>query len=569
MRELRKMVILSLAGALGLSGCATFHAADGVRKEASQALEQQPAPKSPPVVQTLNAPYLLGTPVKVEAPLPALMKTRVTMVTSRALTLREIAAQVTELTGLPVDVQPGVEEAAVPQNASGAQPPLPPLPQPAALPPMPVGGPGAPGTNALPGAPGSSAQTLTMRLDYHGPLSGLLDTVAARAGVWWRFQDGRVEIYRTETRTFSIPALAWATRTNGSIVSSAGMGGGTSGASPASGSMAGVSGGAAMSTSGVSAGVGSVSGSSTISSTSTVDVWQGIEKTAATVAGTGAQVAADAAVGAITVTGTPEQIRRVGQWVQNLSRQLSRQVAITVHVYNVHLKREQNYGLSLASVFSALSGKYGFSLQGVAPPVSSSGQAPFSLGASILSGAPGAWGQWSGSQAAVQALSTLGDVTQSFSNSVVTLNGQPAPVQVGRQISFIAASTATVSPNAGAMSGIVPGTITPGFTATFLPQIANGRILLGMNMIISSLIDISKADSGGSSIQTPNLESSSFQQSVILKSGETLLLTGFRQRSGKTVRSGTGDFYAPFPGGGAGAATEDQMIAITITARIL
>lgn len=103
----------------------------------------------------------------------------------------------------------------------------------------------------------------------------------------------------------------------------------------------------------------------------------------------------------------------------------------------------------------------------------------------------------------------------------------------------------------------------------FLPKIVDGRILLGMNMTISNLVGIQTISSGGSSIQVPTVDSSTFQQSVKLKPGQTLLLTGYSQSQGSTTHNGVGSPYFPLLGGGADASLSRQMIAIVITARIL
>jgi type IVB pilus formation R64 PilN family outer membrane protein len=187
----------------------------------------------------------------------------------------------------------------------------------------------------------------------------------------------------------------------------------------------------------------------------------------------------------------------------------------------------------------------------------------------MLSSATGAASQYSGSQVAVQALATLGNVTQVFSRSAMSMNGQPAPIQVAQQTSYLAENSTTSTANVGSTSGLIPGTVTTGFTAMFLPRIDNGRVLLGMNMTISNLVSLDTITSGSESIQVPTVDSSTFQQSVSLKPGQTLLLTGYSQSGDNTTRNGVGSPYMPLLGGGANASTTKQMIAIVITAKIL
>lgn len=534
-----------------LSGCATFHQAHLRQEQAERAMARYQPPKPPPVVQTVNTPYLMGTAVDVRHAVPAILKRSITLVSANPLTIREIGARIGQITGIPVRID-------VPEGAANRGAVLPPLPS-------------MSGGVSL--SSRSSYATRGIPLDWHGDVAGLLNYATAKDGLWWKYQDGSVRIFRTETKTFSIPALAWATQSSGSIVASAGAN--TNGSSGSSGI-----GGAGVMPTGGSMGTSGTSGSgnngntstgtTSIVNTSKIDVWSGLQKIAQTVAGAGAQVEADGATGTVTVTGTPPQIRHVREWVHGLSRQLERQVAITVHVYNVTVNNEQNYGLNLTGAFQSLGKQYGVTLNGVAPPAVSSGSPqPMSLGADILSSATGALGQWQGSSVAVQALATLGNVTQVFSRSAISLNGQPAPIQVAQQTGYLMESSSTQTVNVGATSGLVPGTVTTGFTAIFLPRIIAGKILLGMNMTISNLVGIQTISSGGSSIQVPTVDSSTFQQSVKLAPGQTLLLTGFSQKGGSTTHNGVGSPYLPLLGGGANASTSKQMIAIVITARIL
>lgn len=528
---------------VALSGCATFHQAHQMQEstEAKVAQYQQPVP--PPVVATVDTPYLMGTAVDVRQSTPEILQRNITLVSANPLTIQQIAGKISEITGIPVHVE---DLAAANEGKPGTF-----------LPPLPSQSGGIGGTSG-------QSHAVEIPLDWQGSVSGLLNMITAKNGVWWHYRNGAVEIFRTETRSFSLPALDWATESSGSIVASAGASGSSSSSSGGlGGSSMGSTGG-----SGGSSGGNESTGTTSITNTSKVDVWKTLDKVAETVAG-GGQVVTDPATGTVTVTGTPPQVRRIHDWVQGLSRQLTRQVAITVHVYNVNLNNEQNYGLNLSGAFNAIANKYGVSLQGVAPPKTTGNVSPLSLGANILSTATGALGQWQGSSVAVQALSTLGHVTQVFSRSAVSLNGEPAPIQVAQQTGYLAESSSTATANVGTTNGLIPGTVTTGFTAMFLPKVVDGKILLGMNMTISNLVGIQTISSAGSSIQVPTVDSSTFQQSVKLKPGQALLLTGFSQNDDSTTHNGVGSPYFPLLGGGADASLSRQMIAIVITARIL
>lgn len=529
---------------LALTGCATFHQAHQIQIHAEQRFAQYQPPAAPAVISTVDTPYLMGTAIHVQQVVPSILKQSVTLVSSNPLTIQQIAARISELTGIPVRVD-NLQSSSSKAVKTTSLPPLPGM-----------------NNEILSSADGQQGRNYAQNeipLNWHGSVSGLLDYATAKEGVFWKYRDGAVHIFRTETATFSIPALAWSTKAKGSIVAAAGTTSDSSGSS---------SGASSTSSSGSSSGQSSSStGSTTIQNTSAVDVWGSLQKTAETVAGKSARVMADASTGTLTVTGTPPEVDQVRQWVRELSRQLSRQVEITVHVYDVQMNNEQNYGLNLSGVFNSIGKRYGVDFTGIAPPTPTGNVSPMTLGASVGTSPDGEMG--TGSAVAVQALATLGHVTQVFSRNAVTMNGQPVPIQVAKQTSYLAENSTTNTANVGSTSGLIPGTVTTGFTAMFLPRVVNGRVLLGMNMTISNLVSLTTDSSGGDSIQVPTVDSSTFQQSASLKPGQTLLLTGYSQSSGNTSRNGVGSPYFPLLGGGADATTSKQMIAIVVTARVL
>jgi type IVB pilus formation R64 PilN family outer membrane protein len=409
------------------------------------------------------------------------------------------------------------------------------------LPPLPPGMAMGMAAGLPAGAQGLPPSTQPMSISYEGSLSGLLDVVANKSGVWWKFSDGRLIFYRTETKTFYLPAISRKSAGGSSITTITGTG---------------------------SAGT-TASGGATSTSDYMVDVWGDLEKTARTVGG-GAQVVANASLGSLTVTGTPTQVRDVEEWAKNLSDNLSQQVSITVNIYSVNVTHEDNYNWSPSVVFKSLSA--GVTLAGPQVPAVLSGLTPLNIAATVLQTATGNAANYSGSQLAVQALSTLGQVTETMRQTVVTLNGQPAPMQVANQQSYLASTTPGAATTIGAAPvppTLTPGQITTGFTGMFLPRIVNGKILMTMHMVSSTLKNMGSAGSGGSFIQTPNVDTSTFPQSVSLTPGDSLLLTGLQLDNGSSNHSGVGSPSNYALGGGADNSTGKKLIAIVITAKVL
>jgi type IVB pilus formation R64 PilN family outer membrane protein len=545
MRILNTTQALLLAGivTLSLGGCAVQDQAADMRADATTAIStaQEKAAQSVPVVSHTSSAWLMGQSVQVGLPTAPILNQQVTYHPTQRVSLADVASFIKQATGVAVDTAEVQAASAVSGQASAPSGPIPSV----VMPPLPA---------SMGGSSGMSSNVSSLPLfsiNYDGPLSGLLDVVANKAGLWWKFSDGRLIFYRTETKTFYLPAIARSSTGNSQITASSGSGG-TGGATNGS-------------TSGNS---GSSSGGATSISNYTVDVWVDLEKVARTVGGT-AQIVGNASVGSLTVTGTPVQIRHVEEWVKNLSDNLSQQVSITVHVYMVRTSMEDNYNWNPDVVFK--SGQYALNLTSPTTPPVVSGLDPLNLTANILSTTDGT-SKWTGSQLAYQALSTLGQVSVALQQTVVTLNGQPAPIQVANQLGYLASSTA---PSIYSTTGVVvpptltPGTLTTGFTAMFLPRIVNGKILLAMNLTRSVLNKMGSVSSGGASIQTPNVDVSTFQQSVTLTPGDSLLLTGLQQDSGNTDKSGVGSANFFGLGGGVDSQSGKQLIAIVITAKVI
>lgn len=551
--------VIAAASIAVLSGCGSLRqdVADLHTKATNElGAQQEKQQQDVPVVTRTTSAWLMGNTVPVIAlPSPVLSR-RITYNPRSLVLLNDVAAFVTQNMGLSVETS----EVFAPSGGMGmstagaaAAPIVPGLTN-ASLGTVSITPAGT--ANRQGGNAGGSSSS-HFAVDYDGPLSGLLDICAGKLGVWWRYVEGRgVVFYKTETKTFYLPALPNKTKGSSQI------------AANSTTSNGGGSGGGGSSSSG--ANNSSLIGASTTTDFS-VDIWGDLEKTAQTVAA-GATVAVNASMGSVTVTGTPSQVRNVEEWVKSVADNLSQQVAITVDVYVLKGNAEDNYNWNPSVAFSSLSGKYGLKLTSPDAPAVISGNNPLNLTASILQTATGKLAQYSGSAFAVKALSTKGEVVQTMHQTVVTLNGRPAPLQIADVQGYLAASTPSASVAVGATPlppSLTPGTLTTGFTATFLPKIVNGKVLLAMDITNSSNNGFGQAGTATSFIQTPNYSLGTFQQSASLTPGDSLLLTGLQQQTGQSKRSGTGAPDVHILGGGLDDSTGKLLTAIVVTAKVL
>ncbi|NRR33758.1 PilN family type IVB pilus formation outer membrane protein [Oxalobacteraceae bacterium] len=447
--------------------------------------------------------------------------------------LSELAERITLRAGIPTKVSPdalgaaGAAEGATAQGGAMA------------------GGSGQGGQGGrFAGAAPRGASGGPLRITYgNGNFKGLLDMAAARFGVYWKYADGTIQFFYTDSRTFQINAIPGDSTLNANVSSGASSIGGVSGGAPGASGAAG--------TGGVSS-----NNSQTIGVASKLSVYASIEKSVGAMLSPYGRVVASPATGAITVVDTPDTLEQVAAFIEAENKSLSRQVVINVTVLSVNLADADEYGINWDLVYKGLSRKYGIRNSVAAGPSSTS----FSAG--IID----ATSKLAGTSLMINALSEQGKVRRQTTASVVTLNNQPVPVQVARQTSYLQSSQTTVTPLVGSTTTLIPGTVTAGFNMSILPHVlANGTVMLQFSTDMSSLRAIRTVTSNGSSIETPEMDTRNFLQRVAMKSNETLVISGFEQTDDNLDRQGVGVPNNYLLGGGYKAKSNKEVIVVLIT----
>ena len=550
-----KMAIATAMLPFALAGCATFHQAHMAISHSSTAvskyLAKQRGLKGAAVVTTVNTPFLMGMVVHIshQNRLPAMFQKTIHLSTNQPLSIGQFATQITQMTGIPIHVASqvtGYLDASVMASESlkmmsgGGLPALPGQSSPLML---------------SPSLPNMSSSRNALMINWNGTLSGLLNLVAARTGTYWKYQNGKVRFFLTETRAFSVDALPGTTGltaniTNSGTNGSAGGGGGTTGNS------------------------GSTSQAATVATS--LDIYKSIisgiqtvlaQSKAASGGGTSVQVptsvSANESTGQIIVTASPSELRAVAAYLKPVNIEMAKNVMIDVHVYSVQLNQSNNYNLNLNV---ALNNKgYGIqsltqngtpsNLQGPQTISGPSGQG--SLSAGIVTGPVNA-------QVVATALATQGNVSLVTSGSIIALNGQPTPLQVANMHSYVASSATTQTAQVGSSTSLTPGQFSTGFSGTFLPLVRGHHILLEYTINLTQNLGLQTFTSGTSTVQLPNLAMQAFMQRVSIKSGQTLVLSGFEQTKSQMDRGGIGSAHFWGLGGGAGAVHDKTALVIVI-----
>ncbi|MFK4132043.1 PilN family type IVB pilus formation outer membrane protein [Pseudomonas luteola] len=357
-------------------------------------------------------------------------------------------------------------------------------------------------------AGGVPGQDIVFTMDYHGTIKGLLDTLAFKSNLFWKWDNGEIVFYRKETRTFTVDALP-GTNSFSAKVSSTRDSDDAEGGSSAS------------------------SNHETELTYKPKGLYEEISNEVKTIISNDATFAISEQTGTLTVTDTPRNLDQVRQYVDRLNGIVNKQIAIRTQVYEVTRDDSDDYAIDLNMLYSG-SKKYGFSLvnSGVGDDASGS-----KLGMSILSPTS----KFANSSALLNAISSKGNVSLKTSNSVYTVNGQPVPVQVADEIHYLKKVSKTESSTEGSEPTyeLEPGMVMSGFSMSILPRItSSGGIMMQFAVDISKLNSLDKISVGDEMIQLPNRSTKNFLQRVNIKSGETLMLAGFERTESDTTTSG-------------------------------
>jgi type IVB pilus formation R64 PilN family outer membrane protein len=293
------------------------------------------------------------------------------------------------------------------------------------------------------------------------------------------------------------------------------------------------------------------------------NVWKGILSEARAVA-MPAMLTADPSTATVTITGSRTDVDRFARWVRNISRRLQRQVQVNIHVYTVTLNNDSNYGLAPSVIWKYLKGLNSVSITAPSALELASGATPSTIQFSA------GHGPFSGTQAAVNALSQVGSVRQVYSNSLLALNGHVVTVNDATNYGYLAESSgdsAIAGANTYGSQTLMPGNISAGAAIRVLPRVADdNRIVLSIVFRFIGTPTFKTITSGTESIQIPQDPETAFNQTLDMRSGATVMLLGFKNQQDSKTLEGTGSPKFWLFGGGRMHERQRSITVVTVTA---
>lgn len=466
--------------------------------------------------QEVSAPWLAGKPQPLarEVLLPPALRENVpiTLMLADEADLPALAQRLTAATGIAVRVRPDAL-----------------LPLELFLPRLAVNG-----TLSVP-APG----TLEIRAGGQ-PLADLLDALAARFSVHWRYEHDALEFYRTDTRVFDLRALSLASKVD-----------------------------VRLGREGSADGEGFESTSNTSLSAGQHDALAILRANIAPFL-TRSGVLADAVEGAtaIVVTDTPEALERVARYLERENKALTRRVRLLFEEITVVANDTSSGGIDWSVVYAAAGATARLALPGAG------------AGGSSLETAV-AKGPFQGTQGIVSALSTMGAIVRHHKVPILTLNRRPVTHAVRTTFSYIdrVQSTAIPGTTAGGANGTLPAVSisqkeeTVGSFLTLLPDIQeDGQILLSLaydNAVAQPLKTITFGERGNQvQVQQVTIDGNGTVQQIELRPGQPIIVSGFDRSQDQHDRQRLAPGLPLIAGGLDSAASERTTTLVLVTAQV-
>ena len=324
-----------------------------------------------------------------------------------------------------------------------------------------------------------------IRISHIGPLSELLDAIAARLDVGWAYDGNSITFERMTTAYYKLPIPTSATEYSSSIA-------------------------------GVSAASGGSSREVELGKTIEQNPWTDLEQLLNPLVPDPAYALFSPNSGRVTIFAPPSIQSRAKVVIDDFINTYSTRIGLEVAVFFVDVDKLDSFGAGLNI------GANGISTAGL------------SGGLRITSGV---------TAADIRALSTNGAVVDYRLGSTVAQSGVVSPIVLTRSQNYVSGSTSTVDANGNVVTNLTVDTIDTGISIHTLPRLINrDQVHLSLTLLQNELVELTSFGGPESQVQLPVVDQRALQNDSTLRPGETLILSGYeREVSRSTFSGGVGD----------------------------
>jgi len=378
-------------------------------------------------------------------------------------------------------------------------------------------------TSSSSGSSSTSSNKGTPILDMHinGTFLNLFDSVAAQLNISWHsIGDHRIEFYRFTEKSFILSVLQ-----NKSTIKT----GQDSGAGYAA------------------------------TNTLSADTWQDLKSTVAGIISSEGTATFSPSLGMIIVRDVPSVIARITTIIDAVNELMSKQVLVDLHMVRYRSDQGMDAAADLKLAFGTASRTLG--ITSIGNNILGSGSAS----AAIINPSS----KYNGSTLAMQALQTRGSTSLVVHRSVIAANNTSVPFVLKTTETYLASiGGGSVSNGVATAPTVTPGTTDSSINIFVYPRIlSDSRIMMQVGLKIKSIDSIRSITTGtgatSNTIEAPNNSDISFEQTLFLQDGATLMLSGSGiQKSSKTSSTGV-------LGGSRKKSARNQELVLMITPHIV
>lgn len=393
--------------------------------------------------------------------------------------------------------------------------------------------------DAGPALPQGTARTKMAPLPAgKAPLASVLDSIALRLGVYWRYDEkiGALRFFRTETKTYVVRTATQAAEENlqRDLNSPASM-------------------------------LADKNGSR--SKDEAKELAAVVTKVSQFLTRAGVIKAADGAANTIVVTDTKDAQDRIAEFVEAENRQMTRRVRLVFEEITVQRDRTHQAAVDWKILFNSLGRENTANGVGVGPLLDAA-KAAGSVGVKVGSG------PFAGSNIALSALSQIGAIVRHTSIPLLAQNRRPAKYATRNTFQYIKdlQQTQSTSNTSAPTVTVTQDEKTVGTFLTVVPDAQDdGQVLLTVAYDDTRLIELKKEPVGTrddqSFVQQSNIGGQGRVQQVQVRPGEQVVIGGYQQSADTSTRRRLDD-NAPLALGGSNATQEQQILTVVLVTAI-
>ncbi len=235
--------------------------------------------------------------------------------------------------------------------------------------------------------------------------------------------------------------------------------------------------------------------------------------------------------GIVTITGTKDQIDRVSNYLQKVKERLHKQVMLETKVFELRYSNKESTGVDWS--------KFNLSLKGDTQNLFTSSANDSSYSFSYQFSMDGL----------IDFLNQYGNLSVLSTPKILTLNNQPAVINVGNQINYRYETGSVSATNVGASTTntYLMSSVFIGLTLNIVPEITdNGFVILRINPVISEELDESDTlngnsnsgvDANGIRVMPPDIKIKQLSSIVKAKNGSRVVIGGLISTTKQNVDS--------------------------------